>query len=123
MTARIRSGEGSLGKLLNDPAMANSLTGDDAESRDADRAPRTAAKAPPASCSTTPRSTIGSTGMTEQLRLLATNLNSGEGTAGQLLRDKQLYENMNQTVGELRGLIAEIRKDPKKYLNVKVSLF
>ena len=61
--------------------------------------------------------------MTEQFRQLTANLNSGEGTAGQLLRDKQLYENMNQTVGELRGLIAEIKKDPKKYLNVKVSLF
>ena len=30
---------------------------------------------------------------------------------------------MNQTVARLRGLIAEIKKDPKKYLNVKVSLF
>jgi hypothetical protein len=30
---------------------------------------------------------------------------------------------MNQAVGELRGLIADIRKDPKKYLNVKVSIF
>ena len=50
-------------------------------------------------------------------------MNAGEGTAGQLLRDKQLYENMNQAVGELRDLFAEIKKDPKKYLNVKVSIF
>jgi phospholipid/cholesterol/gamma-HCH transport system substrate-binding protein len=51
------------------------------------------------------------------------NLNDGQGTAGQLLHDKQLYENMNQTVTEMRALIAEIKKDPKKYLNVKVSIF
>ena len=30
---------------------------------------------------------------------------------------------MNQTVSELKGLLAEIRKDPKKYLNIKVSIF
>ena len=43
--------------------------------------------------------------------------------AGQLLRDKQLYENINQTVLELREFLAEVKKDPKKYLNVKVSIF
>ena len=42
---------------------------------------------------------------------------------GQLLRDKQLYENMNSTVLELRAFLAEVKKDPKKYLNVKVSIF
>ena len=58
-----------------------------------------------------------------RLDTVVQNLNSGEGTAGQLLHDKQLYENMNQTVSEMRALIAEIKKDPKKYLNVKVSIF
>jgi phospholipid/cholesterol/gamma-HCH transport system substrate-binding protein len=50
-------------------------------------------------------------------------LQRGEGTAGQLLHDKQLYENMNATMAELRKLIAAISADPKKYLNVKVSIF
>ena len=61
--------------------------------------------------------------LTARLDTVLQNLNNGEGTAGQLLHDKQLYENMNQTVGEMRALIAEIKKDPKKYLNVKVSIF
>jgi hypothetical protein len=30
---------------------------------------------------------------------------------------------MNRTVTELRNLFSDIRKDPKKYLNVKVSIF
>jgi hypothetical protein len=30
---------------------------------------------------------------------------------------------MNGAVTELRGLLAAIQKDPKKYLNVKVSIF
>jgi phospholipid/cholesterol/gamma-HCH transport system substrate-binding protein len=52
-----------------------------------------------------------------------TRLNDGEGTAGQLLKDKQLYENMNGVVVDLRTLVDAIKKDPKKYLNVKVSIF
>ena len=51
------------------------------------------------------------------------NLNAGEGTLGQLLKDKQLYENMNRTILELQSFLAEVKKDPKKYLNVKVSIF
>ncbi len=52
-----------------------------------------------------------------------TKLNDGEGTAGQLLKDKQLYENMNGAVSDFRKLLDQIYKDPKKYLNVKVSIF
>jgi phospholipid/cholesterol/gamma-HCH transport system substrate-binding protein len=122
ITASIRRGEGSLGKLLNDPAMATSLTTTtqnlEALTGRLNRGEGTAGKL------------ITDTALYERfasvaqrLDTLTTNLNAGEGTAGQLLRDKQLYENMNQTIGELRGLIAEIRKDPKKYLNVKVSIF
>ena len=51
------------------------------------------------------------------------DLNNGQGTAGQLLHDKQLYENLNKVVVEMQNLVKDIRADPKKYLNVKVSLF
>jgi len=61
--------------------------------------------------------------VTERLDTLVTRLNEGEGTAGQLLKDRQLYENMNKVTNELSALIGEITKNPKKYLNVKVSIF
>jgi phospholipid/cholesterol/gamma-HCH transport system substrate-binding protein len=61
--------------------------------------------------------------MTERLDALIKSLNDGQGTAGQLLHDKQLYENMNTAVTEIRSLVEAIKKDPKKYLNVKVSIF
>ena len=122
ITTRIRSGEGSLGKLLNDPEMANSLatTSQNIESLTGrlNRGEGTAGK-----LITDTALYDRFNGVAQRLDTLAANLNAGEGTAGLLLRDKQLYENMNQTVGELRGLITEIRKDPKKYLNVKVSIF
>jgi len=61
--------------------------------------------------------------MADRLDKLAASLNQGEGTAGQLLHDKQLYENMNTTVTEVHNLVKDIRADPKKYLNVRVSIF
>jgi phospholipid/cholesterol/gamma-HCH transport system substrate-binding protein len=54
---------------------------------------------------------------------LTRSLNDGQGTAGQLLHNKEMYDNMNAAANELKGLISDIRKDPKKYLNVKVSIF
>ena len=122
ITSRIRNGEGSLGKLLNDPAMATSLTAStqniETLTGRLNRGEGTAGK-----LITDTALYERFTSVAQRLDTITTNLNAGEGTAGQLLRDKQLYENMNQAIGELRGLIAEIRKDPKKYLNVKVSIF
>ena len=61
--------------------------------------------------------------VTARLDDLVAKLNDGQGTAGQLLKDKRLYENMNGAVNDLRALLTAIQKDPKKYLNVKVSIF
>ncbi len=59
----------------------------------------------------------------DRMDKLMAGLNAGEGTAGQFLRDKQLYDNLNKVVVEMHNLVNDIRADPKKYLNVKVSLF
>jgi phospholipid/cholesterol/gamma-HCH transport system substrate-binding protein len=54
---------------------------------------------------------------------LLTKLNEGQGTAGQFLKDKQLYENMNGAVSDFRSLLSAVQKDPRKYLNVRISIF
>ena len=61
--------------------------------------------------------------LTRGLDELTRKLNSPEGTAGRLLEDDALYENMRDAVADVRLLIRDIRNDPKRYLNVKVSLF
>jgi phospholipid/cholesterol/gamma-HCH transport system substrate-binding protein len=61
--------------------------------------------------------------MTERFEKVAAQLSEGEGSASKLLNDKQLYENLNQAATELRSLLADIRKDPRKYLSVRVSIF
>jgi phospholipid/cholesterol/gamma-HCH transport system substrate-binding protein len=122
MTAQINSGQGSLGKLLKDTAFVDSLNGATNNLRDLtgrlNRGEGTAGK-----FVTDPSLFNRLNSVADRFDQLVTKLNDGQGTAGQLLKDKQLYENMNGAVGDLRALFADIRKDPKRYLNVKVSLF
>jgi phospholipid/cholesterol/gamma-HCH transport system substrate-binding protein len=122
MTGRINAGEGSLGKLLTDDAFARSLTGatGNLETLTArlNRGEGTAGKL---MTDATLFDRLNS--VTDRLDQLAARLNEGQGTAGLLLKDKQLYENMNGTVSDLRALVGDIRKDPKKYLNVRISIF
>jgi phospholipid/cholesterol/gamma-HCH transport system substrate-binding protein len=58
-----------------------------------------------------------------RLDTLTARLDKGEGTAGRLLSDSELYTNLNAAAREMRGLMSDIRKDPRKYLRLKLSLF
>jgi phospholipid/cholesterol/gamma-HCH transport system substrate-binding protein len=122
VTARIRKGEGSLGQLLNDDALSKSVTSAtnnlDAITGRINKGEGTAGK-----LITDEQLYNRLNSMADRLDKLTASLNQGEGTAGQLLHDKQLYENMNGAVTQLQDLLKEIKADPKKYLNVKVSIF
>ncbi|MBM3821065.1 MAG: MCE family protein [Acidimicrobiia bacterium] len=122
VTARIRDGQGTLGKLLQDDALAKSLTSTttnlDAITGRISRGEGTAGKL------LTERELYDRlNAMSGRLDKVMMGLEQGDGTAGALLRDKQLYENMNGAIAELRNLVRDIRADPRKFLNVRVSLF
>jgi phospholipid/cholesterol/gamma-HCH transport system substrate-binding protein len=122
VTARIEKGEGALGRILNDPTMGASLSATtanlEATTARLNRGEGTAGK-----LLTDPALYDRLNGMATRVESFVTALESGEGTAGRLVRDRQLYENMNQAVVEMRDLLAEIRKDPRKFLRVSVSIF
>jgi phospholipid/cholesterol/gamma-HCH transport system substrate-binding protein len=122
LTRRINAGEGSLGKLLKDDALAASLNGATSNLQDLtarlNRGEGTAGKL---MTDATLFNRLNS--VSQQFDQLVSRLNEGEGTAGQLLKDKQLYENINGAVTDLRSMLTEIKRDPRRYLNVKVSLF
>jgi len=122
MTRRINAGEGSLGKLLKDDTFAQSLNGATDNLRTLidrlNRGEGTAGK-----LMTDPALFNRMNDLTMRLNDLTIRLNDGEGTMGQLLKDKQLYENMNAAVNDFRSLMTEIKKDPRRYLNVRVSIF
>jgi len=122
ITARLRAGEGTLGKFLTDDAFAQSLASTganlDAITGRISRGEGTAGRL------LTDRELYDRlTSMSDRLDKMVAGLEDGQGTAGQLLRDRQLYENMNGAVEELRQLVRDIRADPRKFLNVRVSLF
>jgi phospholipid/cholesterol/gamma-HCH transport system substrate-binding protein len=50
-------------------------------------------------------------------------INSGQGTLGQLVANPELYDSLNGTTRELQGLLQDFRKNPKKFLHVKICLF
>lgn len=50
-------------------------------------------------------------------------LESGEGTMGRLLHDPSLYNGLNTTSVEVRELLADFRKDPKKFLTIHFRIF
>ncbi len=122
MTRRINAGEGSLGKLMRDEQLAKSLSSASANLDQVtgrlSRGEGTAGK-----LLTDKQLYDRFNSIASRIDKLTTDLEQGQGSAGQLLHDKQLYENMNGAANELKGLITDIRKDPKKYLNVRVSIF
>jgi len=47
-------------------------------------------------------------------------INAGQGTLGRLLNDSSLYVGSDSLVVALRGLIAEVRANPKRFFNLRV---
>lgn len=122
MTNKLNAGEGSLGKLLSDDTLARNLNSA-TSNLDSLVAKLNSGQGTAGKLITDPALFNQLTGVTESLNQLVSNLNSGEGSMGRLLKDKQLYENMNGAVADLRTLIANINKDPRRYLNIRVSVF
>lgn len=50
-------------------------------------------------------------------------INEGKGTMGQLMVNRSLYDNTDATMNETSKLVADIRKDPKKYLVIHMKIF
>ena len=122
MLARVRRGEGTLGALMNDPALSKSLTATSA-SMEAIAGRINRGEGTMGKLLTQDEMYTRMDAIVTKLDTLIGGLSSGQGTAGQLLQDKKLYDNMNTAATSLNELIAAIRKDPKKYLTVRVSIF
>lgn len=47
-------------------------------------------------------------------------INNGQGSVGKLLKDEQLYNNLNSASNNLNGLIEDMKANPKRYINFSV---
>ncbi|NLF42108.1 MAG: MCE family protein, partial [Bacteroidales bacterium] len=55
-----------------------------------------------------------------RLDTVIAKINSGEGSLGLLLNDKELYQNLDKSALELNKLLEDIRNNPEKYLSIKL---
>lgn len=55
-----------------------------------------------------------------RLNAMLTALQHGQGSLGKLMVDDSLYREMKTTVAEIDALVKDIRKNPKKYVTVKI---
>ncbi len=57
----------------------------------------------------------------QNLNQILEQVNRGEGTAGKLINDPKLYQNLDETLNALQTLINDLKENPKRY--VHFSLF
>lgn len=56
----------------------------------------------------------------EQLNQILTKINTKQGTLGMMVNDKQLYDNLAETLNALNLLIQDVNEHPSRYINVTV---
>ena len=58
--------------------------------------------------------------ITANLKELSAQLNDPESTIGKLTHDPALYNNLNSTISSLDSLFIDIKKNPKRYISIKL---
>ena len=57
---------------------------------------------------------------TASLNLVMQKIENGDGTAGMLLNDKKLYENLEKSAADLDALLVDLKANPKRYVRFSV---
>ncbi len=56
----------------------------------------------------------------DNLRDITQKIKQGDGTVGKLVNDEQLYKDMRSTLSQMDSLLVDIKRNPKRYLNISV---
>ena len=116
------AGKGTIGKLLKDDALANNLNQSVSNANQL-LADINAGKGGLGMIAKDPQFAAKLRDTVDKLDSILNRVDSGEGTVGQLVRNPSLYNNLDQSLTETRGLVAAIRENPKKYLTFHVKVF
>ena len=122
MATSLDEGKGTIGKLLKDETLANNLN-QSVSSANQLLADINAGKGGLGMIAKDPQFAAKLRDTVDKLDSVLNRVDSGEGTVGQLVRNPSLYNNLDQSLTETRGLIAAIRENPKKYLTFHVKIF
>jgi phospholipid/cholesterol/gamma-HCH transport system substrate-binding protein len=125
----ISEGKGSLGKFINDPSLYNKLlstisllesSAKDVQSVTNDIKNAVSKFYPEKSAEDLRKTLDNLEKITKRLDEFSKNLESKDGTLPKLLTDDRMYKELLSAINELKELIADIKKNPKKYMNIKI---
>jgi phospholipid/cholesterol/gamma-HCH transport system substrate-binding protein len=122
LSTSLEEGKGTIGKLLKDETLANNLN-QSVSSANQLLTDINAGKGGLGMIAKDPQFAAKLRDTVDKLDSVLNRVDSGEGTIGQLMRNPSVYNNLDQTLTESRGLIAAIRENPKKYLTFHVKIF
>jgi len=122
MFARVQNSRGTVGRLLDDPALYVQMT---TMLRSADSLVLALNRS---------EGTLGRllrddslyvqlVGMAGGANALLTQISTGNGLAGKLLTDQALYDQLVKLVADLSAVMADVRRDPRRYFKGAVKVF
>ena len=118
----IQHGKGSLAKFISDPSIYDqvnqAVTQANALIENVNKGQGTLGK-----LATDPQLYNRINDTFDRVNIISTRIEEGQGTLGKLSTDPTLYNNLSQSSQTLRDFLAEFKKNPKKYLSVRVRLF
>jgi phospholipid/cholesterol/gamma-HCH transport system substrate-binding protein len=118
----VNSGHGTLGKLMTDDQLYNNFN-QSAKNLNEILARINAGQGSIGMLAKDPKFQAKLSDTVSQMDTLLQNINSGQGTVGQLMKNRDLYDHADQVMLETKGLMTEIRKNPKKYLTIRMRIF
>ncbi len=113
---------GTIGRLMNDPTLYTRLSGV-ITSTDSLVVSLNSSKGTMGMLlrdSTLYRNLVG---VTRSADTLMKALSSGQGTASKLLSDQTLYDQLTKLVADLSAILADMRRDPGKYMKGMIKVF
>ena len=122
MLARFQNPNGSVGRMLDDPTLYNRLVGV-IGSTDSLVISLNSSKGTAGLLmrdTTLYRNMVGITRGADSLMRTLTN---GQGTASKLLTDQTLYDQLNKLVTDLSAILADVRRDPRRYTKGMIKVF
>jgi phospholipid/cholesterol/gamma-HCH transport system substrate-binding protein len=120
--AEVQEQKGSLGKLVYDPALYENAK-EFVDKANAFITDVRAGKGTFGKLTTDEKLYDNLRDSAASLKEATDKLSKGSGSIPKALDDPQLYDNLTGLSADLRLLISDIRKDPKKYLRIKMSIF
>jgi phospholipid/cholesterol/gamma-HCH transport system substrate-binding protein len=122
MLARFQNPNGTVGRLIDDPTLYNRLIAV-IGSTDSLVVSLNSSKGTAGLLLRDTTLYRNMVGITRGADSLMRSLTNGQGTASKLLSDQTLYDQLNKLVTDLSAILADVRKDPSRYMKGMVKVF